>query len=184
MRHAIMLLLALVVAVFPGPPGDVRAAQSLMDVTVVSIINSGTIEVQIPSGPVVTVRLLGVDAPDPKSPIQAVPCFEPEASARTAELLPVGTTVGLERDIQDSDQYGRIPAYVWLGDGTPMVNEQLIAEGFLKARHESMNVRHAGRFTQAQQVAQANGSGLWSACVAGSQNTTDGALTVGPKAAP
>ena len=184
MRHAIMLLLALVVAISPGRPGDVRAAEGLLDGTVVSIINSGAIEVQIPSGPVVTVRLLGVDAPDPKSPIQTVPCFEPEASARTAELLPVGTSVGLERDIQDSDQYGRIPAYVWPGDGKPMVNEQLIIEGFLKARSGSMNVRHAERFTQAQQIAQANGSGLWSTCVAGSQVTTDGALTVGSDAPP
>ena len=184
MRRAIILLVALVVAVFPIPPGDVRAAQGLLDGTVVSIITSGAIEVQIPSGPVVTVRLLGVDAPDSRSQSQSVPCFEPEASARTAELLPVGATVGLERDIQDSDQYGRIPAYVWPGDGKPMVNEQLIAEGFLKARSESMNVRHAGRFAQAQQTAQENGSGLWSTCVAGGQDTTEGAVTVGPDASP
>ena len=165
-----VLVLALIVASLPG---HARAAESQLPGTVVSIVNSGTIQVQIVSGPVVTVRLLGVDAPDPRGPTQPVPCFEPEASAKTAELLPIGSTVGLERDIQDSDPYGRIPAYVWPDDGASMVNEQLIAEGYARARAETMNVRHAGRLMSAQQLAQANGSGLWSACVDGSPDTTD-----------
>ena len=33
-------------------------------------------------------------------------CYGPEASARTAELLPVGSSVELELDVQEKDRYG------------------------------------------------------------------------------
>jgi micrococcal nuclease len=176
-----VFLLALVIALLPG---QARAVTGRLPGTVVSIGNSGTIEVQITSGPVVTVRLLGVDAPDTRAPLQSVPCFEPEASAKTAELLPIGSTVGLERDIQDSDQYGRIPAYVWPGDDKPMVNEQLIAEGYSRVRAESMNVRYAVNFVHAEQLAQANGFGLWSKCADGSQDTSGAPADLGSDVLP
>jgi micrococcal nuclease len=167
-----VLVLALVVALLPA---HASAAQGRLRATVVSIINGGTIQVQIESGPIVTVRLLGVDAPDTRSPGQTVQCFEAEATAKVAELLPIGSAVGLERDIQDSDQYGRIPAYVWPVDDEPMVNERLITEGYVRVRTESMNVRYDANFMRAEQHAQANGFGLWSTCADGSGDPGDAA---------
>ncbi len=64
-------------------------------------------------------RLIGIDTPEtrrpPTSPSQ---CFGPEASARTTELLPAGTVVRLERDVEARDRYDRLLAYVYrVADG-------------------------------------------------------------------
>jgi endonuclease YncB( thermonuclease family) len=90
-----------------------------------------------------------------------VQCFGAEASTKTAELLPIGKAVELERDIQERDRYGRMLAYVW-PDGTMlMLNEQLVAEGYTLALTVPPNVRYAGNFANAQRIARENGLGLW-----------------------
>ena len=71
-----------------------------------------------------------MDTPETKKPGTPVQCYGPEASARTAELLPVGSSVELELDVQEKDRYGRTLAYVWPAGGMLMVNEQLLAEGY------------------------------------------------------
>jgi hypothetical protein len=80
-----------------------------------------------------------------------------------AELPSPGIAIGRERENQDGA--GRVVAYVWPADGRPMVNEQLIAEGYARARNSSPNVKYAERFGQAEQAAQGGQLGLWSACL-------------------
>jgi micrococcal nuclease len=53
------------------------------------------------------VRLIGIDTLETRHPPKPVQCFGPEASAKTAELLPPGTHVDLEMDVQPYDRYGR-----------------------------------------------------------------------------
>ncbi len=45
-------------------------------------------------------RLIGIDTPESVSESVPVECFGPEAKHRTAELLPAGTAVVLERDVE------------------------------------------------------------------------------------
>jgi endonuclease YncB( thermonuclease family) len=116
--------------------------------SVASVVHVSAITVQIDGGPTVTVRLIGVEPPQAADPTATPPCFRAEAAARTAEFLPPGTAVGLEREIQDQDGAGRVLAYVWPADGRPMVNEQLIAgEGEAEdiARREAARLRSAER---------------------------------------
>jgi micrococcal nuclease len=159
MRH--LLELALVLALLSARPA---AAQGRLMGSVVSVVDAGTITVRLDGGPTVTVRLIGIEPPQAADPTAPPPCFGVEAAARTAELLPPGTAVGLEREVQDQDGGGRVLAYVWPTDGRPMVNEQLIAEGFARARPSPPNVKYDERFAQAQQAAQHVRLGLWMAC--------------------
>ena len=46
------------------------------------------------------VRLIGIDTPETVAPDRPVECFGAEASHRLSELLPPGTTIRLERDVE------------------------------------------------------------------------------------
>lgn len=93
----------------PGPgvaPPETHAA-----VTVRRVIDGDTIEVEFEDGAVARVRLIGVDTPETVDPRRPVQCFGAEASARTRELLD-GQRVWLERDVSQTDRFGRLLRYV------------------------------------------------------------------------
>jgi micrococcal nuclease len=148
-------------------------AQDRLPATVTDIVDGDTIKVRLDDGQVVTVRLTGIDTPETKHPTKPVQCFGAEASAKTAELLPIGATVGLERDVQERDRYGRMLAYVWPENNMLMLNEQLVAEGYALTLTIPPNVRYAENFTNAQRIAPENGLGLWSGCPNGPQEVSD-----------
>ena len=128
---------------------------------------------QLDGGQVITVRLIGVDTPETKHPTKLVQCFGPEASAKTAELLPPGARVELETDVQLVDRYGRTLAYVWRENGLLMVNEQLVAEGYALQLTIPPDVKYAEQFRTDVQVARDNGLGLWTACTGIGLEATD-----------
>ncbi len=99
------------------------------------------------------VRLLGVDAPENDQPAG------PEAKAALARLLPRGTRVELEHDVQARDQYGRELAYVWIGP--TMVNEAMLQQGMVMLLTYAPNVRYVERFRAAQAAARQSRAGLW-----------------------
>lgn len=68
----------------------------------------------------------------------------------------------LEKDVSESDQYGRLLRYVWRTDST-MVNAILVAEGYAQVATYPPDVKYADRFLELQREARAEGRGLWSA---------------------
>ena len=111
-------------------------------------------------------RLLGIDTPETVDPDRPVECFGPEASALTAELLPDGTEVQLERDDEGRDHFGRLLAYVFRADDDTFVNEALLAEGYAEVLVIEPNGAYADRLRQAESSARASGAGLWGSCPA------------------
>src|SRR4051794_36009305 len=91
----------------------VAAAEDRIPATVLDFGDGDTIRVRPDGGQVVTVRLTGIDTPETKHPTKPVQCFGAEASPKTAKLLPIGASIGLEHDIQERGRYGRTLAYVW-----------------------------------------------------------------------
>ena len=131
--------------------------------TVVRVVDGDTIVARLPSGEE-RVRLIGIDTPESVDPRAPVECFGKEASARTAALLPEGTEIRLERDVEGRDRYGRLLAYVYrAGDGT-FVNLALAEEGYAQPLSIPPNVAYASRFSAAAAAAREAGRGLWSAC--------------------
>jgi len=170
-RAAIFVAMVVTLAA-SWPPA---AAQDRIPATVTAVVDGDTIKVRLDAGGSVTVRLIGIDTPETKHPSKPVQCFGAEASAKTAELLPPGTRVELESDVQGLDRYGRNLAYVWREGGMLMVNQQLVAEGYALTLTIPPNVKYAEQFAAAVEAARTNGLGLWSACTGMVMEATDDA---------
>ena len=146
-----------------------RAVPPGLDGTVVSVTDGDTIKVRVANGVVERVRLTGIDTPETKDPRTVVECFGREASAETLELLPAGTAVRLETDVELRDRYGRLLAYVWrLPDGL-FVNEALVRDGWAAPYRYPPNVKYADEISRLGAAARAANRGLWGAC--GGTNT-------------
>ncbi|MCZ7629758.1 MAG: thermonuclease family protein [Microthrixaceae bacterium] len=93
-----------------------------------------------------------------------VECYGKEASEHTEELLPEGTEVVLERDIEARDRYDRLLAYVYRASDGVFVNLAMIDQGYAQPAAYPPNVAHTEQFTTAGGDAYENGRGLWGAC--------------------
>lgn len=120
------------------------------------------------------VRLIGVDTPESVAHDRPVECFGPEAKTWLAELLPAGTAVRLERDVEARDRYGRLLAYVERDDGL-LVNLALVEEGFAEASTYRPNVARQGQLDAAEAAARRGQRGLWPVC-----GSTDVAVAPAP----
>lgn len=108
------------------------------------------------------VRYIGVDTPETVHPSKPVQCFGKEASDFNRGLVE-GRPVRLERDITDTDHYGRLLRYVYLADGT-FVNLELVRQGYASVVTYPPDVAQTTTLQAAQQEARSAGRGLWSAC--------------------
>jgi micrococcal nuclease len=131
--------------------------------TVVKVVDGDTIEVR-GGGHTEKVRLLGIDTPETKDPRKPVQCFGKEASRHTADLLPVGTTVRLVRDVEERDRYDRLLAYVYRADDGLFVNLDLAQGGYADLLTYPPNVAHTAELQAAVSEARREQRGLWQAC--------------------
>jgi micrococcal nuclease len=135
------------------PPGLTQAK-------VRRVVDGDTIEVDI-QGKFYTVRYIGIDTPETVHPNRPVECFGKEASRRNRQLV-AGKVVGLEKDVSETDRYGRLLRYVWV-DGQ-MVNAVLVAEGYARTYTYPPDVKYAHLFMQLEREAREANRGLWGAC--------------------
>ena len=141
----------------PAPPRPDGAA------VVVQILDGDTAIMDI-GGTEESVRFLGIDTPEIAHPDQPEECFGPEATARTEALIPPGTEVRLERDLEARDRFDRILAYVYRAEDDLFVNESLVGDGFADTLSIEPNRAHDATFAAARAEARAAGRGLWSRC--------------------
>lgn len=107
------------------------------------------------------VRLIGIDTPETVDPRRPVECFGAEASARAKELLPRGTRVRLEYDVERTDRYGRTLAYVYRADDDLFINIVLARDGFAEQLTVPPNVAHVDDIARAVHEARDANRGLW-----------------------
>lgn len=142
---------------------DPRDTESGNSPEVVKVVDGDTIEVRA-GGRTEKVRLLGIDTPETKDPRKPVQCFGAEASRHTAELLPVGTAVRLERDVEERDRYDRLLAYVYRVSDGLFVNLELARGGYADLLTYPPNVAHTADLQAGVAEAQREQRGLWQAC--------------------
>lgn len=145
----------------PPPNPSVQGASIATDsasIAVVSEVVDGD-TIRISSGE--TVRYIGIDTPETKDPRRPKECFGEEAS-RFNEQLVLGKTVQLEKDVSETDKYGRLLRYVWLD--SEMVNEKLVKEGYANAVSYPPDVKYQSVFRSAEKEARENNRGLWEKC--------------------
>jgi micrococcal nuclease len=160
-RRAVPLLVLLLVAC--GDDGASRAPTRAGAAVVVRPVDGDTVLVEV-DGQEESIRLIGIDTPESVAPDRPVECFGPEAKARTAELLPEGTVVRLERDVEARDRYDRLLAYVIRDADDVLVNLLLVEEGYAEALAYPPNVARQDDLDRAEAEARAAGRGLWPAC--------------------
>jgi len=124
---------------------------------VTRVVDGDTIDVLM-GDTVYRVRYIGVDTPETVDPRRPVGCYGREASERNRDLVE-GNTVELEKDVSETDDFGRLLRYVWV-DGE-MVNATLVREGYAVAATYPPDVKYQELFLSLQREARDAGLGLW-----------------------
>jgi micrococcal nuclease len=158
------VLLALVQGVANGrltaTPAGAQPRQSAppaLHGLVVRIVDGDTIGVRL-GDRLETVRYIGVNTPEVHHPRKGEEPGGREALAVNRRLVE-RKTVRIELDVRSRDRYGRLLAYVWVGE--TMVNAELVRLGYAQVMTIPPNVRHQELFVKLQRDARQAGRGLW-----------------------
>lgn len=143
-------------------PTPITINSSIVKVT--KVIDGDTIEIETGQ----KIRYIGIDTPELHHPYKPVQCFATEAMEKNKELVE-GKTVRLEKDISETDKYGRFLRYVFIDNpqstsAAVFVNLYLVKEGFAVAATFPPDVAYAERFRETQRKAMEQNKGLWKTC--------------------
>lgn len=116
------------------------------------VIDGDSIEVML-DGKLTGLRYIGLDAPEIGIP------YSLEAAEFNRNLVE-GQIVELERDVSNTDKYGRLLRYVYLQDGT-MVNTELVRSGFALAMAYPPDTKYQELINSSEDEAKQGGIGLW-----------------------
>jgi micrococcal nuclease len=109
-----------------------------------------------------SVRMIGMNTPElfPRDG-SAKDCYAEEATAHTIDLI-FQKEVRLVKDVSDTDKYGRLLRYVYVGD--TFVNLDLVTGGFARVRAYKPDTKHHSELLKAMNIAAKEKRGLWGAC--------------------
>lgn len=155
MGHAVRVWLLLAVFSVFATPASV--AGDVLEGRVVWIDDGDTIDVRL-GGRRERVRYIGLNAPEVGHRGVGGEPGGRAAAWMNARLLGDGR-VRLELDAETRDAYGRLLAYVWVGNR--MVNAELLHRGYARALRIPPNVRYAALFASLERQARQAGRGLW-----------------------
>ena len=133
--------------------------------TVVRIVDGDTIVARV-DGTDERIRMIGIDTPESVKQDSPVECYGPEASQHLKELIPPGTPVRLELDVEPRDKFDRLLAYVFRSDDDLFVNRAMVADGYAESFVYKPNVAFTSTLQDASRAAKSAGAGLWTACAA------------------
>jgi micrococcal nuclease len=142
--------------------GGLRPTGALQAAVVSSIVDGDTIHVRI-RGTQYALRYIGMDAPELDAVDPGVKQMATAARAANASLVE-GQEVFLEREVSESDRFGRLLRDVWLVDDSGnyvLVNLELVRLGYAQVARSPTDVRYVGDFTEAESLAKEAGLGLW-----------------------
>jgi micrococcal nuclease len=131
--------------------------------TVVRAVDGDTLVVDI-EGDDERLRLIGIDTPESVAEDRPDECYGHEAAEHLADLLPVGTPLRIERDVEPRDQYDRLLGYAYRARDGLFVNEALVAGGYAEAKQYPPNTTMHEQLEAAEAVARSGRVGFWGAC--------------------
>jgi len=143
----------------PTPTPTTAPTVTHIQATCVRVVDGDTIEVNI-SGRLYKVRYIGMDTPETVHPTRGVEPYGMEASAKNKELVE-GKMVELEKDVSETDKYGRLLRYVYVNG--LFVNAELVRLGYAQVATYPPDVKYQDLFLQLQREAREAGRGLWAA---------------------
>lgn len=144
-------------------------AKNFVKGTVTRHIDGDTVHVRLNSGETLKIRMIGVDTPETVHPNKPVEFYGREASDFTKNQI-YQKTVYLEKDVSDTDRYGRSLRYIWL-EIPETINEEeirnkmfnaiLVKSGYANSATFQPDVKYQDYFTQLEREARTAGLGLW-----------------------
>jgi micrococcal nuclease len=151
----------------PGKPHGLPTA------TVEHVRDGDTVRLRFSSGRRERTRLIGLDAPEATEneklerdvtrtgrDRQTILALGRQASAFARRLLPVGTVVEVEQDLQARDRRGRLLACLWTAEGA-MVNLVILREGYAQVLTVRPNTKYQTTLLACQREAREAERGLW-----------------------
>ena len=117
--------------------------------TVTRVIDGDTIDVRL-DGATARVRYIGVNSPEREET-----CYR-DATAANAALVQ-GQRVTLVRDVSNTDRYGRLLRYVYVGE--TFVNAELVAGGYAESRSYPPDTAQQPYLDSLERAAKAAGRG-------------------------
>jgi micrococcal nuclease len=133
------------------------AAPRALEGVVVKIVDGDTIHVRTAER-IEKIRYIGINAPEIHHPTRGEEPGGRDASEANRRLV-AGRHVRLELDVQSRDRYGRLLAYVWVGE--TMINAELVRQGYAQVMTVPPNVRYQRLLVDLQRDARQAGRGLW-----------------------
>lgn len=130
---------------------------SLELVLVTKVIDGDTIQIETGK----KVRYIGIDTPELHHPQKGQECFAMQAFEENKKWVE-GKRVRLEKDVSETDRYGRLLRYVWVDD--VFINETLVKQGYAYASSYPPDIKMQNIIKIAQTQAQQDKVGLWSEC--------------------
>lgn len=157
-----IFLLAILAALQPAASGQTADAEHARETwyTVTRVVDGDTFWIDDGSETGLKIRLIGVDAPEPRNSGKKLKGYFGSQSSGYLEQLLHGRKVRLEYDVSRYDRYGRTLAYVYLEDGT-FVNADLVKKGYATVMTMPPNVRYADEFVKLSEKARKQKKGLW-----------------------
>lgn len=143
-----------------------NASDDNKTIKVIRIIDGDTVELE--GGD--RVRYIGMDTPE----LSSNDCFSREATNKNKELVE-NKEVKLEKDVSEKDRYGRLLAYVYVGD--TFVNLELVRQGFAKAYTYPPDVKYSSQFVEAEKYARDNKLGLWGDACTGTETNNNSTIS-------
>lgn len=142
-----------IVQIKPSPVPMVVSTPSATFVKVTRVIDGDTIVM----GTGQKIRYIGLNTPE----VETLECFAIEASEINKNLV-LGKEVRLEKDVSETDKYGRLLRFVYVGD--VFVDDYLVKNGYAKIMTVPPDIKYENQFLESEKYARENGLGLWSKC--------------------
>ena len=121
------------------------------------VVDGDTIVVDM-EGQRYRVRYIGIDTPETHHPSDGANYLGYEATDANLDWVGEGTTVVLQRDISETDQYDRLLRYVWVGD--TLANAELVRQGLARVRFYEPDVLYQAEIEAALDEARKADIGL------------------------
>lgn len=159
-----------VVAVGEGYQDQASSTCTFEAVKVTRVIDGDTIEIDRGKG-IEKVRFILVDSPETKHPKKQVEYYGKEASEFTTKWLE-GRRIYLEKDVRETDKYGRLLRYIWLVKpatdtptneeiGSYMFNSYLVRDGYAVVAQFPPDIKYVEVLKTFEAYAIQNNLGLY-----------------------
>lgn len=146
MKRLLILLLIATVFILSCTPVTIETQDR-----VIRVIDGDTIEIEGGAH----VRYIGIDTPETYPEIEF---YGAEAKAKNIELVE-GKMVTLEKDVSETDKYGRLLRYIYV-DGI-FVNGELVRLGYARAVAYPPDTRYQWQLERLEKEAKEGKRGIW-----------------------